>query len=133
MYFFQTGTILCSFVQPSRLGVRCCRFSPDSSMLVTSGDDDSAWIWNISSRSLMKELRDAEHTVFCTEFTPDSSHLITTDANGDLRLWSVLSNHHKPISFIVEARNIVDEQLVQQQNNVRCAEDSDQEQDWETN
>ena len=30
-------SVLCSFVQPSRLGVRCCRFSPDSSMLVTSG------------------------------------------------------------------------------------------------
>ena len=72
-------------MQPERFGVRCCRFSPDGSMLVTSGDDDSACIWNICTRSLMRTYRGAEHTVFCSEFTPDGSNLITTDANGDLR------------------------------------------------
>ena len=82
---FQSCTVLCSFMQPSRLGVRCCRFSPDASMLVTSGDDDSACIWNLCTRSLMTTYRSAEHTVFCSEFTPDGANLITTDANGDLR------------------------------------------------
>lgn len=101
-----TCTVLCTFVQPSRLGVRCCRFSPDSSMLLTSGDDDSACMWNISSRSLIKELRQAEHTVFCSEFTPDSRNLITTDANGDLRLWDTVSNHAKPLYVTEEAHDL---------------------------
>merc|ERR1712012_305145 len=52
-----TCTVLCSFMQPSRLGVRCCRFSPDASMLVTSGDDDSACIWSLMDRSLMRTFR----------------------------------------------------------------------------
>ena len=67
-------------------------------MLVTSGDDDSACVWNIHTRSLFKEFRDSEHTVFCSEFTPDGSNLLTTDANGDLRLWDL--NHSKPIGNV---------------------------------
>ena len=57
-------------------------------------------------RSLMKELRDSEHTVFCSEFTPDSRNLITTDANGDLRLWDVFSNHSKPVATLEEAHDL---------------------------
>ena len=74
-------------------------------MLVTSGDDDSACVWNIQSRSLFKEFRDSEHTVFCSEFTPgDGSNLLTTDANGDLRLWDL--NHSKPIATVEEAHDL---------------------------
>ena len=94
-------------MQPSRLGVRCCRFSPDASKLVTSGDDDSACIWNLGTRSLIKTYRAAEHTVFSSEFTPDGSNLITTDANGDIRLWDVNSNHHnKPVFIVEEAHDL---------------------------
>ena len=57
-------------------------------------------------RSLMKELRDSEHTVFCSEFTPDSRNLVTTDANGDLRLWDVFSNHSKPVATLEEAHDL---------------------------
>ena len=75
-------------------------------MLVTSGDDDSACVWNIASRTLLKELRDAEHTVFGSEFTPDSQNLITTDANGDLRLWDVVSSHKRPVAWLEEAHDL---------------------------
>ena len=95
-------------MQPSRLGVRCCRFSPDASKLVTSGDDDSACIWNLGTRSLIKTYRASEHTVFSSEFTPDDgSNLITTDANGDIRLWDVNSNqHNKPVFIVEEAHDL---------------------------
>jgi WD40 repeat protein len=75
-------------------------------MLVTSGDDDSACIWNVGSRSLMRKFRDNEHTVFCSEFTPDSKHLFTSDANGDLRLWDVASNHNKSLVCVEEAHDL---------------------------
>ena len=104
--FFQTGTQLCSFVQPSRLGVRVCRFSPDASLLVTAGDDDSACIWSLADRSLLGTFRETEHTVFAAEFTPDGNHLVTGDANGDLRLWDVQSSHNKSLVCLEEAHDL---------------------------
>lgn len=75
-------------------------------MLVTSGDDDTACIWNISTRSLVKKFCQAEHTVFCCEFTPDGQSLITCDANGDLRLWNVLGSHNMPVALVQEAHDL---------------------------
>ena len=75
-------------------------------MLVTSGDDDSACIWSLMDRSLMRTFRGSEHTVFSSEFTPDGSNLITSDTNGDLRLWEVEANHNKPIAFVEEAHDL---------------------------
>lgn len=34
------------------LSVKVCRFSPDSSLLITAGDDEKAWIWNLKEATV---------------------------------------------------------------------------------
>ena len=88
-YPFQTGIKLCTFVQPSRLGVRVVRFSPDASLLLTAGDDECCHLWDISSRNLVRTFAGFDSTVFAADFVPDSgSYVVVTDANGTIRLWN---------------------------------------------
>ncbi len=75
-------------------------------MLVTAGDDDSACIWSLADRSLLRKFQETEHTVFAAEFTPDGNHLLTGDANGDLRLWDVGSSHNKSLVCLEEAHDL---------------------------
>ena len=84
---FQAGAKLCTFVQPSRLGVRVVRFSPDASTLLTGGDDECCHLWDISSRTLLNTFAGFDSTVFAADFTPTGTHVIVTDANGTVQLW----------------------------------------------
>ena len=84
-----TGQKLVTFIQPSRLGVRVCRFSPNASFLLTGGDDDSFCVWDISSGCLKTSYPDHGATIFAADFTPDGENIITADANGDMWLWSL--------------------------------------------
>lgn len=51
-YTFQTGDKIKSLPRNS-LGIKVCRFSPDGALLVTAGDDEKAWIWDLQT---MKEI-----------------------------------------------------------------------------
>ena len=84
-----TGQKLASFIQPSRLGVRVVRFSPDASLIVTGGDDESACVWDIASGCLKVCYTTESGTIFAADFTPDGDHILTADANGDLWMWSI--------------------------------------------
>ncbi|XP_025409211.1 target of rapamycin complex subunit lst8 [Sipha flava] len=67
-----------------------CKFSPDSSLLVTSSADQTACIWKTSDFSLKQELKD-EHQrwVWDTAFSNDSEHLLTASSDGMARLWNI--------------------------------------------
>ena len=99
-----TGQKLASFIQPSRLGVRVVRFSPDASLLVTGGDDESACVWDIASGRQKLCYSNLSATIFAASFTPDGDHIITGDANGDLWMWSL--GNTKYLMHIEEAHDL---------------------------
>ena len=99
-----TGKKLSSFIQPSRLGVRVVRFSPDASLLVTGGDDESACVWDIATGILKQCYSTESATIFSAAFTPDGDHVITGDANGDLRMCSL--GNTKNLIHLQEAHDL---------------------------
>ena len=98
----QTGHKLCAFVQPSRLGVRVCRFSPDASMILTAGDDESAHLWDIASRTLIRSYGGFDATVFAADFTPSGDHLVMADASGTVQLWDAQAANPSKYLYLVE-------------------------------
>lgn len=85
------------------------KFSPDSTMLVTSSADRTAKIWKTADFSQMTELRDSgQQWVWDVAFSADSQHIITGSSDNVARLWSVetgeikreYSGHQKAISAI---------------------------------
>lgn len=47
---FQTGQKIASLPK-NGLSVKVCKFSPNSEMLVTAGDDEKPTIWNIMKKA----------------------------------------------------------------------------------
>lgn len=67
-----------------------CKFSPDSSLLVTTSGDASARIWKTSNFSLWKELRvENNRWIWDAAFSADSKYLFTASSDGVARLWKL--------------------------------------------
>jgi WD40 repeat protein len=77
-------------------------FSPDGSLLATSGEDSIARLWRASDGVLLNalnpvliesqelfELPDEEPSVNCLVFSPDGWSLITGMSDGSIRVWGV--------------------------------------------
>nr|XP_018914403.1 PREDICTED: target of rapamycin complex subunit lst8 [Bemisia tabaci] len=86
-----------------------CKFSPDSTLLVTTSADQTARIWKTSDFSLIQELKtDSQRWVWDAAFTSDSKYLLTASSDGAARLWSVetgaiereYSGHQKAITAL---------------------------------
>lgn len=91
-----------------RAAVRNCRISVDSQYIVTSGDDDAAHIFSLSSFNHVESLRGHEATVFLACFTANSSHIITGCNDGVLKVWP-LSTVVNDGSKSVKALSAVDD------------------------
>ncbi|XP_076030597.1 MTOR associated protein, LST8 isoform X2 [Oratosquilla oratoria] len=66
------------------------KFSPDSTMMVTTSADHTARIWKTADFSHMTELRDPnQRWVWDVAFSADSQHIITASSDNNARLWSV--------------------------------------------
>ncbi|ROT61930.1 lethal with SEC13 protein 8 [Penaeus vannamei] len=85
------------------------KFSPDSTMMVTTSADHTAKIWKTADFSQMTELRDSsQRWVWDVAFSADSQHVVTGSSDNTARLWSVetgevkreYSGHQKTISAI---------------------------------
>ncbi|KAK8399625.1 hypothetical protein O3P69_003586 [Scylla paramamosain] len=85
------------------------RFSPDSTMMVTTSADHTARIWKTADFSQMTELNESnQRWVWDVAFSADSQHIITGSSDNVARLWSVesgevkreYSGHQKAISAI---------------------------------
>ncbi|KPI95660.1 Target of rapamycin complex subunit lst8 [Papilio xuthus] len=86
-----------------------CKFSPDSTMLVTTSGDCSARVWRTSDWSLLRELRhDAQRWVWDAAFSIDSHYLFTGSSDSYARLWDLekgtlereYCGHQKPITAL---------------------------------
>ncbi|XP_028173381.1 target of rapamycin complex subunit lst8 [Ostrinia nubilalis] len=86
-----------------------CKFSHDSTMLVTTSGDCSARLWRTSDWSLLRELRhDTQRWVWDAAFSIDSRYLFTGSSDSYARLWDVekgtlereYCGHQKPITAL---------------------------------
>jgi CHAT domain-containing protein len=77
--------------------VRSLDFSPDGSLLSSSGFDGAVFIWDPFSGLQRAELRGHRGAVYWAKFSPDGTRLVTACADGAVRVWS-LGRVHDAIS-----------------------------------
>ncbi|XP_063919485.1 WD repeat, SAM and U-box domain-containing protein 1-like isoform X2 [Zophobas morio] len=80
---------LYTMVQVNGDAIRVCRFAPDSSILVTAGDNGAVCIWDLVHRSLIRTIFEHEGTTTSLAFTSDSQYLISACSLEVLRVWYV--------------------------------------------
>jgi len=79
-----------------------CKFSPDSSVLITSSADQTCKLWRTSDYSLVSELSEqGQRWVWDVAFSADSQYLFTASSDNMARLWS-LPNEMNSYSFEVK-------------------------------
>uniref|UniRef100_T1JEE6 Target of rapamycin complex subunit lst8 n=1 Tax=Strigamia maritima TaxID=126957 RepID=T1JEE6_STRMM len=67
-----------------------CKFSPDSTLLVTTSADQTAKIWKTVDFSLVTELKAPnQRWVWDVAFSADSQYAVTASSDNFARLWSV--------------------------------------------
>jgi len=69
--------------------VRGLDFSPDGSLLSSSGFDGAVFIWDPFSGLERAELRGHRGAVYWAKFSPDGTRLVTACADGAVRVWSL--------------------------------------------
>lgn len=77
----------------SRPGVQALAFSPDGSLLATSGDpafpDTGIHLWDLQTGREIGTLRGHDRPVFALSFSPDGSLLLSGSQDRTLRYWDV--------------------------------------------
>ncbi|XP_031779851.1 target of rapamycin complex subunit lst8 [Nasonia vitripennis] len=67
-----------------------CKFSPDSTLLVTTSSDETAKIWKTADFSEVQTLcHDVKRWVWDVAFTADSQFIFTGSSDGVARLWNI--------------------------------------------
>ncbi len=64
-------------------------FSPDSSKLASATWGNTAWVWDVATRTVERELRGHNQLVHAIGFTPDGQSLFTGSYDGSLRHWRI--------------------------------------------
>ncbi|CAG9766318.1 unnamed protein product [Ceutorhynchus assimilis] len=69
--------------------IRVCSFSPDSTLLVTGGDNGAFCIWDLVHRTLIRTLFQHEGTIQGLAFTSDCQFLVTACSLEVVKVWHV--------------------------------------------
>lgn len=82
-------------------------FSPDGTMLVSSGNDNKVILWDVISQQLMTELPNRHSSkILASKFTPDGKYLIAGKENGEVTLWNVNIDDWIELSCSITGRNL---------------------------
>ncbi|MDQ3764053.1 MAG: hypothetical protein M3460_21375 [Actinomycetota bacterium] len=73
-----------------------CTFSPDGTLLATTGRDQTVRLWNVPNGTPQAVL--TGHTSWTNRcaFSPDGTLLATTSRDQTVRLWNVPDGTHMP-------------------------------------
>ena len=86
--------------------VMSMRFSPDSSKVVTAGEDGKARIWSVPDWKLLETLSGHKGTVRWAEFSPDGRQVASAGEDHTVRIWS--ADDGKLVQTLGESREPVD-------------------------
>ncbi|XP_076180515.1 WD repeat, SAM and U-box domain-containing protein 1 isoform X2 [Ptiloglossa arizonensis] len=89
LWNLRTGSKIHTMVQVGGEAVRVCRFSLDSTLLVTAGDNGQVCLWDLVRRNLIRCFQKHDGAVQSVCFSPDSNWLVTTCTLGVMKLFSV--------------------------------------------
>ena len=64
-------------------------WSPDSSRIVSAGQDELASVWNANTGQLIKSLRGHGSEVVSAVFSPEGNRVLTASQDGSAALWDV--------------------------------------------
>ncbi|KAF5304695.1 hypothetical protein FQA39_LY09472 [Lamprigera yunnana] len=87
LWNLHAGTQIHTMVQMNGDAIRACRFAPDSSVLVTAGDNGAVCIWDLVHRSLTRTIFYHQGTTQALAFTPDSQYLISACSLEIISVW----------------------------------------------
>ncbi|XP_060033858.1 WD repeat, SAM and U-box domain-containing protein 1 isoform X2 [Erinaceus europaeus] len=73
--------------QPSESPVRVCRFSPDSTCLVSGAADGTVVLWNAQSYKLYRCGSVKDGSLVACAFSPNGNFFVTGSSSGDLTVW----------------------------------------------
>ncbi|XP_011497055.1 PREDICTED: WD repeat, SAM and U-box domain-containing protein 1-like [Ceratosolen solmsi marchali] len=108
LWNLRSGSKIHTMVQTGGEAVRVCRFSPDSSLLVTAGDNGQVCLWDLIRRILIRRFQKHEGAIQSLSFTPDSSWLLTSCTLGVLQLFycneilNICPSHHQDINIFAQ-------------------------------
>jgi WD40 repeat protein len=69
--------------------IMACRFSPDGRLILTSGSDGVARIWDVASFKQLAATPPTRGYITCMEFSPDGALFVTGHRKGAARIWRV--------------------------------------------
>jgi len=70
--------------------VFCCSLNPkDNQLVVSGGEDDKAFVWNITDGKVLFECSNHRDSVTYTLFSHDGVYLATADMSGFIQVWKV--------------------------------------------
>jgi WD40 repeat protein len=70
-------------------GINTVAISPDGSLIVTGGWDNTAKIWDAATGELQHYLEGHTNGVTCAAFLPDGRRVVTGSADQTLRIWDL--------------------------------------------
>ncbi|MCL4299604.1 MAG: CHAT domain-containing protein [Anaerolineae bacterium] len=77
--------------------VNVVRFSPDGRYIVSGSDDNTARVWNVSTRENQHILQGHTAPVTDLDFSPDGRYVATCSEDGTARIWDILSGQEQAI------------------------------------
>lgn len=88
-------------------GATSAAFASDGSALFTGGYDGTVRMWDLKTRSQVREFTGAKGTVWALDVSPDGSRLAATGEDGIIRVWN-LSAPAPPLLLRGHERNVWD-------------------------
>jgi WD40 repeat protein len=91
----------------SNIGINWIAFAPHEPLMISSGNDRTARIWNLGLREPLHTLGGHEMPVRYAEFSPSGALAVSASDDGVVRLWgkdgrplAELKAHQKPVRFV---------------------------------
>lgn len=79
--------------------VFCGSLHPTEDIAVTGGEDDKAYVWEISGGEIIHEVTGHSDTVIAAEFSPDGAYLATGDMAGEVQVLKLSQSYKKVWEF----------------------------------
>ncbi|XP_065166675.1 WD repeat, SAM and U-box domain-containing protein 1-like isoform X3 [Atheta coriaria] len=112
LWNLQAATKIYTMVQVNGDAIRVCRFAPDSSVLITEGDNGAICIWDLVHRNLIRTIFVHEGTTQGLAFTPDSQYFVSGCSLEIIIVWHLQdcldTTNDGPVSPACEVDNAHD-------------------------
>ncbi|HYG74326.1 MAG TPA: hypothetical protein VEK08_04910 [Planctomycetota bacterium] len=96
-------------------------FSPDSTRLLTAGDDGSLRHWRINPLEMMHTIKAPDQTrhMHAVEFAPGGEKYIAASCDGRLSIWKVFRDN--PLAYVVGPPDLISASLSPNGENIAAA------------